>query len=123
MPQATKQAGASKETRTIVTVLLLIFFPLIGLIVMWMWTFWPKWVKALLSALFALWLIMVFVFVAAIIATVDPQAQIEKAEKVKCVNACVYNEGKERSVCLEQCGAEDVEFLIPDDSSRALPKS
>ncbi len=41
--------GMSNDTRTIVTVLLLIFVFPVGLIVMWVWPRWPGWVKLLIS--------------------------------------------------------------------------
>ena len=40
----------SFPTKTIVTILLLIFFNFIGIIVMWVWTKWPLWLKLLISA-------------------------------------------------------------------------
>lgn len=43
------QQGMSNDTRTIVTVLLLIFVFPVGLIVMWVWPRWPGWVKLLIS--------------------------------------------------------------------------
>ncbi len=45
---AAKQQGLSEDTKTIITVLLLIFVYPIGLIMMFVWTRWPNGVKALL---------------------------------------------------------------------------
>lgn len=93
MANTTKQQGASDDTRTIVTVLLLIFFPLVGLVLMWAWTNWKKWVKWLITCVFIAWTLLVLllfgIFFAAMIATIDPKAQIQKAEKVTELNTCI----------------------------------
>lgn len=46
---STPSQGASKDTRTIVTVLLLIFVYPLGFFFMWFWTKWPVWVKVVIS--------------------------------------------------------------------------
>lgn len=93
MTSTTKQQGASNDTRTIVTVLLLIFFPLVGLVLMWAWTNWKKWVKWLITCVFIAWTLLVLllfgIFLAAMIATIDPKAQIQKAEEVTELNMCI----------------------------------
>jgi len=54
VPQSVSQpqntTSHSSETRTIVTVLLLIFIYPVGLVVMWVWAYWPKWLKWFISA-------------------------------------------------------------------------
>lgn len=49
MATKNNQQETSADTKTIVTVLLLIFFFPIGLILMWFWTKWPTWVKVVVS--------------------------------------------------------------------------
>lgn len=46
---AQNSQGMSNDTKTIITVLLLIFFYPIGIILVWTLTNWPKWVKWVLS--------------------------------------------------------------------------
>lgn len=68
--------GTSDDTKTIVTVLLLIFFFPVGFIMMWVWTHWPTWVKLLISTIVGLYMLFIFiivgffftVFIAAILA-------------------------------------------------------
>lgn len=65
-------SGVSADTKTIVTVLLLLFVYPVGLILMWVWTNWPKWVKFLLTlpvVLFILGMIAVFATVFIFIAS------------------------------------------------------
>lgn len=47
---AGQNSGTSEDTKTIVTVLALIFAYPIGLILMWVWTHWKTWLKILLTA-------------------------------------------------------------------------
>lgn len=86
----------SEDTKTIVTVLLLIFMTPIGLIVMWFWPKWQWWVKLLVSLPIILGFIAVFSTILLI--AVNPQAQIKRANCVKlcqtssnidCVNKCM----------------------------------
>lgn len=61
--------GTSEDTKTIVTVLLLLFIYPIGLILVWFWVKWPRWVKIIISLpiiiiLLALVLIPIFVFIS-----------------------------------------------------------
>lgn len=95
MANNSKNQGASEDTRTIVTVLLLIFFPLVGLVLMWAWTNWKKWVKWLITAIFIFWtvltIVLVGIFVAAVLVTVDPAGQLEKAEKATELNVCIQS--------------------------------
>ncbi len=100
---ATSNQGTSDDTRTIVTVLLLIFVPPVGLILMWVWTKWKLWVKLLVSipAILVSLAISGVIFTAALVI-VDPTRQIQRA---KCVTECSKTE--ERSVCLEECSTTD----------------
>ena len=92
----------SQDTKTIITVLLLIFLYPVGLILMWVWTKWPVWIKILLSLL-AIPVILVFLAVTGLVTllAINPARQIQKAECVKqctavansetCVNECFEN--------------------------------
>lgn len=111
---AQKKSETSQDTRTIVTVLLLLFFPLVGLILMWVWSKWATWLKVLITAVFGIWTIVVMgIFAAVLIATINPQEQIERAEKATCINECMQS--NDRSVCVAQCDAEG-EFPVSPTS-------
>ena len=82
-----QQTATSEETKTIVTVLLLIFAYPIGLIVAWVWPKWRWWVKLLISipvVFFILAILSVFTLIA-----INPAAQIQKAAKAQYMNECV----------------------------------
>jgi ABC-type sulfate transport system permease component len=87
----------SDDTKTIVTVLLLLFVYPVGVVVMWFWTKWKTWVKLLVSL--PLLFIPLLIFGAALLAAINPQGATEKAE---CVSDCsvMYEEG---SVELQEC--------------------
>lgn len=75
---ATTQAtGTSEDTRTIVTVILLIFAYPIGLIVMWVWTHWPKWLKIILSLPVILFFIGMLATIVLLVA--NPTKKIDKS--------------------------------------------
>ncbi len=74
----------SYDTKTIITVLCLIFVYPIGVIMMWVWMKWSVLLKLLLSAVFV---IPVFLVVSAgILATVNPAEQMGKARDVMFMN-------------------------------------
>lgn len=52
-------SGMSEDTKTIITVLLLLFAFPIGVVMTWVWMRWPTWVKVLLTALIIIPLIIV----------------------------------------------------------------
>ncbi len=88
-----KPEGMSSDTKTLVTVLLLVFAFPAGFVLMWVWTSWPKWVKFLITGIFAFFmLIWVLIFAAAIIVSVNPQAQLERAEEARIKNEEKYQE-------------------------------
>lgn len=94
--QPVHSTPTSEDTKTIVTVLLLIFAFPIGLILMWAWTNWPKWVKVIIT-------LPIFLFIMAMVAMVfliaiNPAKQLRRAE---CVQKCV--DGPYRNVCVQQC--------------------
>jgi hypothetical protein len=79
-PVAVGQGGTSEETKTIVTVLLLIFVYPVGAVVALFWPKWKWWVKLLVS----IPLVFVFLSVVAVIALIkiNPREQIRKAEYI-----------------------------------------
>lgn len=66
MAKNNKKEGLSEDTKTIITVLLLVFAFPIGVILMWFWMKWPVWVKVLISLL----LIIPLLFVVGIISSI-----------------------------------------------------
>jgi len=108
-PNSASAAGTEhNNTPTIVTIIFLVLLPLIGIILMWAWAKLPKWVKVLITTLYALSIILFIIFFSAIIATVNPKAQLKKAEAVTCVNECVTTQQLDQDTCVEQCGAEGI---------------
>ncbi len=89
----TKSEGMSSDTKTLVTVLLLVFAFPAGFVLMWIWTAWPKWVKFLVTGIFAFFVLIWFlIFAAAIFVSVNPQAQLERAEEARMKNQEKYQE-------------------------------
>lgn len=108
-PNSVSAAGTEhNNTPTIVTIIFLVLLPLIGIILMWAWAKWPKWVKVLITTLYALSIILFIIFFSAIIATINPKAQLKKAEAVTCVNECVTTQQLDQDTCVQQCGAEGI---------------
>ena len=84
---SSKPEGMSNDTKTLVTVLLLVFAFPAGFILMWVWTSWPKWVKFLVSAIFAFFMFLFLLgFFAALFVSGSPSAQLERAEKARLQN-------------------------------------
>ena len=72
--------GTSDDTKTIVTVLLLIFLYPVGVIVMWFWTNWPKWVKILISLGVILFILVIFGLLASVVlVAINPVGMVHKA--------------------------------------------
>lgn len=68
-------------TRTIVTVLVLLFAYPIGVLLMWFWTKWPKWVKILVTfPIILLAIAIIGIILALFVATIDPTKQLGKAQ-------------------------------------------
>lgn len=65
-------------TRTIVTVLVLLFAYPIGILLMWSWTKWPKWVKFLITL--PIILAIVGIALAILVATKDPLKNLSSAQ-------------------------------------------
>ena len=90
------------QNKTIVTILLLIFFYPLGLILMWTWTTWQTAVKVLVSCFGCLGclgtVIIIPLIAAGMLSTVNPQLQIQRAE---CVKQCEVSASQ--SACIDQC--------------------
>ncbi|MBI4058336.1 hypothetical protein HY408_01075 [Candidatus Gottesmanbacteria bacterium] len=93
--------GMSEDAKTIITVILLIFFSPIGVILMFVWTKWPMWAKLLITFV-TLWWVFVFILVFlglfglitfGVFTGID---QYNKCEKV-CVSAPYREE------CVKSC--------------------
>lgn len=105
MAQKQQSQPMSEDTKAIITVLLLLFFPPIGFILMWFWTNWPKWVKALVSA--PLILFMLAIFATLMLIIINPVGQVKKAQELQCKQECIDN--PESAACIDQC----LQQLIP----------
>jgi len=82
-----KEEGMSYDTKTIITVLALIFVFPVGLILMFVWMKWPWWVKLIIGFPVALvGLAFLGIIVVAMLATIDPSAQISKAKDAMIKN-------------------------------------
>lgn len=88
----------STDTKTIITILLLIFVYPVGLILMWAWTGWKTWVKILISL--PVILVACIPLSIGLLAMLNPGQSIRKAECVKqcqnstnpqCLSSCLNN--------------------------------
>lgn len=68
----------SHDTKTIITVLLLVFLYPIGVIVMWFWPKWKAWVKILISLPILLFLFFIILLPVVLIA-INPAKQFAQA--------------------------------------------
>lgn len=88
--------GISEKTKTIITVILLVFVYGVGLLFMWFWTKWPKWAKIVISL--PLFLAILGIFAITLMATINPAKQLNQA---KCELQCANSESK--SSCIDTC--------------------
>lgn len=110
---ATQSAGTSEDTKTIITVLLLLFVTPIGIIVMWFWPKWKLWVKLLISiptVLFSLFI--AGVFFAAVLVSINTQRQFQRAE---CAALCEKDPNQE--ACINSCMLENEEAPVDVEES------
>ena len=70
--------GMSYETKTIIVVLLFLFFYPAGVILMWIWMKWPTWVKILLTILPFLFAFLILLFVFAVLGIVFTNPEVQK---------------------------------------------
>lgn len=98
-----KTQGTSEDTKTIVTVLALLFAYPVGLIVMWVWPKWKIWLKILLTApIFFIIIAFVLAFTAASIISVSEVNRGMKASQDGC-NACANNPEMSTNNCATIC--------------------
>lgn len=93
-----KNQGTSNDTKTIVTILLLIFIFPVGLILMWVWIKWKLWVKILVS------IPIIALLAAGVLTAFSPSRQIERAN---CVKKCQTNDTN--NACMQACMGDDNE--------------
>lgn len=91
----TQQEGISYDTKTIITVLALIFVYPIGLLLMFIWMKWKMWVKLLIAL--PITLIVFGFFAVTLLAAVNPRASFNKG---KCVSQCGASSN---TVCINAC--------------------
>lgn len=98
--------GLSDDTKTLITVLLLVFVYPVGLIMMFVWMKWRWWVKLLVAFPVTLG-ILAFVAMGMLIA-LNPAEQIRKAN---CVKVCDGNDS-----CVQTCVREkDMTVSAPSE--------
>ncbi len=87
-PNVTQPVNAPtpQSTKTLVTILLLIFVGPVGFIVMWVWSGWKVWVKLLLTFLGVL-LVVIPIVVAVALVAVNPSKQLEKAKLLEQIDS------------------------------------
>jgi hypothetical protein len=90
------QVGTSNDTKTLVTVLLLIFVFPIGFILMWVWAKWKLWVKIIVSLPTLLLFLGFIIMIAAVFSSVDPKTSVLKAQ---CVQLCTTTD----TACMTDC--------------------
>lgn len=78
----------SESTKTIVTILLLLFVTPIGVIVMWFWPKWKTWVKVLITLLCLIPFAIIFLAIMGTVAliAVNPSTQFAKANDTQRKN-------------------------------------
>jgi hypothetical protein len=65
MSENTNTEGMSNSTKTIITIILLLLFPLAGIIMMFVWKLWPVWVRVLITVFYAIGTIVIALLVIA----------------------------------------------------------
>lgn len=95
--------GTSEDTKTIVTVLVLLLAYPIGLIVMWAWPKWKAWIKILVTL--PIFLIFAFFFLAFFAVIVGGGNRIERGSMAsqKACNECAANRETSTDRCTAIC--------------------
>jgi hypothetical protein len=93
-----EQTGLSYDAKTIITILLLLLFYPVGIILMFVWMKWKWWVKLLVF--FPVTFFFLGILGVAILSTINPKAQIDKAN---CVKQCEEIVVDQRSLCISEC--------------------
>lgn len=98
------QRETSDDTRTIVTVLLLIFITPIGLLLMWFWSRWKAWVKILVTIVVLFPLILIILFISGILVALAVPETFISNPTVRCQSLC--NQAASPSACMITCREE-----------------
>jgi len=95
--QVEKDSGVSEDTKTLVTVILLLAAYPIGVVVMYFWMRnWAKWVKSLIALpLIIGFILLILAFLISIFSTLSPS---ESYRKGVCVSECKGNQA-----CIRLC--------------------
>lgn len=96
---STEQNSLSKDTKTIITAILLVFFFPVGFILMWIWTSWPKWVKWLITTPIIIGILGIIA--TALLVIINPVRQIQRAQKAQCIKECI--DSVQNTVCINVC--------------------
>lgn len=70
-----KADGMSDDTKTIITILLLLFATPVGIILMWVWTKWATWIKVVVTVVPVVFFAIIMFFVLAVLALIVPAVQ------------------------------------------------
>jgi len=105
MVKATKSTeGISYDTKTLIVVLSLFIIYPVGIILMYLWMKWKLWIKLLLSLpIILIPLTFIGIFMIAVLATVNPRAQIQKGQCVKACQERNAGQGIKENTCFEEC--------------------
>ncbi len=102
--------GMSNDTKTIITVILLIFAYPIGAILALFWVKWPLWVRIIVAL--PLVLIIVGIVLVFVLAALNPSAQISKA---KYMSECA------KTYTSEECSKMYLDDLTSVTSTPEMP--
>ncbi|OGL52898.1 hypothetical protein A3K55_02155 [Candidatus Shapirobacteria bacterium RBG_13_44_7] len=98
-----EKSELSDDTKTIITVLMLVLAYPIGFILMVVWMKWPGWVKFLVGLPIILMVLAIMGIIGVIVLTIaNPSARLKEASWIKiCSQSCAVAEDKE--TCWENC--------------------
>ncbi|MCX6783997.1 MAG: hypothetical protein NT141_02930 [candidate division WWE3 bacterium] len=84
-PPVVKPAGETEDTRTIVTILLLIFVYPVGFALMWFWAKWKKSIKALVTCITCLPILIaiIFFFGSILLVAINPKEALNRANQMQ----------------------------------------
>jgi ABC-type multidrug transport system fused ATPase/permease subunit len=113
----TQSNELSQDTKTIITIIALIFAYPAGLVLMWIWMDWARWLKILLTCLVFLPVIISFALFGAIFTFLSPWKIYENAERkvyqeMEAENKKIIQEQK----YLEESQKFDKEYEEMEDS-------
>lgn len=80
---AADSQGLSHDTKTLITVILLIFVYPIGVILMWLWMPWKTWIKILVSL--PVVIIIIAILSSVFLVALNPRGQLDEAN---CLYSC-----------------------------------